>query len=122
MAKLLYKLNGVPEDEADDIRELLDKHDIEFYETSAGRWQISVAAIWIRHNEDYPQAKTLLDLYQEKRFQEARADYLQRIADGTAESFWQRLQREPLRVLIYILAVAFIVYLTVVPFIQWAMH
>ncbi|MBE0509582.1 MAG: hypothetical protein K0A95_10470 [Chromatiales bacterium] len=122
MAKLLYKLNGVPEDEADDIRELLDQHGIEFYETSAGRWQISVAAIWIRHNEDYPQAKTLLDLYQEKRFQEARADYLQRIADGTAESFWQRLQREPLRVLIYILAVAFIVYLTVVPFIQWAMH
>ncbi len=122
MAKLLYKLRGVPEQEANEIRELLERHGIEYYETEAGRWQISLAAIWIRHNDDYVHAKALLDAYHEKLFREVRADYLQRLADGTADTFWQRLQREPLRVILYILAVAFIVYFTVVPFIQWAMQ
>ena len=121
MAKLLYKLYGVPEDEADDIRELMEQHGIEYYETSAGRWQISMAGIWIRHNEDFPRARDLLDAYHEERYRQSRAAYLQQVAEGTADTFMRRLMREPLRVLIYILAVAFIVFFTVFPFIQWAM-
>ena len=120
MAKLLYKLHGVPADEVDEIHEMLDMNGIEFYETSAGRWQISLAAIWVYDNADYPRAKLLLDAYHERRFREARAEYMQRLADGTAETFLQRVQREPLRVILYILAMAFVVYFTVVPFIHWA--
>lgn len=120
MAKLLYKLNGVPEDEAEEIRARLEEARIEFYETSAGRWGISVAAIWIRDNEQYPRAKALLDDYQAERFRQARSTYQQQLADGTADTFWARLQREPLRVLFYLLAVAAIVYLMVVPFLHWA--
>lgn len=122
MAKLLYKLHGVPEDEIEEIRELLDRHKIDFYETSAGRWHISLAAIWVYDNADFPHAKMLLDAYHEQRFRDARAEYLQRIADGNAETFLQRAQREPLRVILYILAIAFIVYFTVVPFIHWALN
>ena len=38
----LFNLRGVPEDEAEDIRQLLDEHEIEFYETSAGNWGVSL--------------------------------------------------------------------------------
>jgi hypothetical protein len=36
MAKLLLNLRNVPDDEADDVRALLDEHDIAYYETSRG--------------------------------------------------------------------------------------
>ena len=67
MAKLLFRLNGVNEDEAEDVRTLLQDAGIEFYETDEGRWRISVAAIWLRHNDDYEQARGLLDQYQQER-------------------------------------------------------
>ena len=38
MAKLLFKLNGVSEEEANEIRELLDEHDVDYYERHSGRW------------------------------------------------------------------------------------
>ena len=43
MATLVFRLKYVPDEEADDIRQLLADHDIDFYETSAGRWQVSMA-------------------------------------------------------------------------------
>jgi hypothetical protein len=38
MAKILFRLNGVSDEEANDVRELLANHAIDFYETSAGNW------------------------------------------------------------------------------------
>lgn len=37
-AKILFRLSGVPDDEADDVRMLLTDNAIDFYETSAGNW------------------------------------------------------------------------------------
>ena len=36
MATLLFRLNDVPQDEADDVRQLLTDKGIDFYETHAG--------------------------------------------------------------------------------------
>jgi len=47
MAVQLFKLKGVPEDEAEDIRNLLTNHYIDHYETPAGNWGISMPAIWL---------------------------------------------------------------------------
>lgn len=33
MSKILFRLNGVPEDEIEEIRELLIEHAVDFYET-----------------------------------------------------------------------------------------
>jgi hypothetical protein len=41
MTKLLLNLRNVPDDEADDVRALLDDHDIAYYETSPGFSSIS---------------------------------------------------------------------------------
>ena len=48
MALLLFRLRNVPDDEADEVRHLLNENSIEFYETSAGNWGISMPAIWLR--------------------------------------------------------------------------
>ena len=48
MAKLLFKLRGVPDDEADDVRQLLEENGMRVYETSAGTWGTGVPAIWLQ--------------------------------------------------------------------------
>ena len=64
MARQLLKLRHVPEDERAEICELLETHDIAFYETSAGNWGISLPALWLVHDEQYEQARALLDSLQ----------------------------------------------------------
>jgi len=50
MSKILFRLNGVSEDEIEDVRELLTEHDIDFYETPPGNWGISMPAIWVKED------------------------------------------------------------------------
>ena len=78
MTLLLFNLRGVPEDEADEVRELLTEQDIDFYETSAGNWGMSMPALWLRDVADLEKARQLLNAYQQQRFLTSRADYLQR--------------------------------------------
>ena len=47
MATLLLNLRHVPEDEADDVRALLDANGIAWYETQPSRWGISGGGIWL---------------------------------------------------------------------------
>ena len=77
MPALLFRLRGVPEDEADDVRELLNRNGIEFYETPAGRWGISIPAIWLHDETQLEPAKSLIDQYQSERACRVRAEYEQ---------------------------------------------
>ena len=106
MATLLFRLNDVPDAEADAVRNLLLEHQIDFYETSAGNWGFSVAGIWLKNNEDKSQARSLID------------DYQRHMPSVDAESFAQFAAQQPLRVVIYFLIVLFILYFSLVPFIS----
>lgn len=108
MAKLLFRLNGVEEDEADAVRELLERNEIPFYETSAGRWGFSVAAIWLREENYFVQARELIEEYQEQRRQ-----WLQ---DQPIESWADRFRRKPVTVIASLLAIAGILALSVLPY------
>jgi len=88
LATLLFRLRNVPEDEADDVRDLLTRHSIAFYETSAGNWGVSLPAIWLHLDEDYPQARQLLDNYQRERSARMREQYLADKAAGAPIPCW----------------------------------
>lgn len=119
MPVLLFRLNGVPDDEANEIRELLRTEQIDFYETAAGRWGISLAAIWLQdHSPHEVRARQLIDDYQTQRQQTARTDYLQRRQEGIHETFLARLQAKPLQLLAYLAAILLILYLTLMPFLS----
>lgn len=113
MAVLFFNLRGVPSDEADDIRELLAAHDIDFYETDAGNWGMSLPAIWLYQEEDLLIARPLFDEYQEQRAQRQRALYLQAKRLGKHPSFWQRHKSRPLQFLFYLVALSLIAYASV---------
>ena len=113
MAVLLFRLQNVSSDEADDVRALLEQHELAFYETSAGTWGLAVAAIWLVNDEDEQQARRLLDDYQHQRAMRVKAEHA-----GNAETFIQRLFQRPVRMLALLLMAAAIAYVSLMPFIR----
>lgn len=114
--KLLMNLRGVPPDEADEVRALLDRHAVDYYETPPNRWGISGGAIWLREDDDYERARGLLDDYQARRQAAAREAEAERRHAGTHDTFARVVARHPLRVVIYILIVTGLLYLSILPF------
>lgn len=117
MAVLLFKLSNVPEDEADDVRQLLKAGGFDTYETSAGLWRIGVAAIWLTNPEQLPAARAALDSYQSERAARMREHYRQLKSQGQTQGICQIARQDPLSFAGYLLAVAVIIGLMVIPFI-----
>lgn len=113
MPKLLFRLRNVPDDEAQEVRELLEKHDVEFYETSAGNWGISLPGLWLSDVSDYSRARTLLDSYQAQRATQQRALYQALRDSGEAPTFWKLLKTKPLVICVQLLAVALLLFLSI---------
>ena len=116
MRKLLIKLRHAPDDEIEEIRDLLRENRIDFYETQAGPWGISAPAIWLSDHEEYARAKALLDTYEENRYREQRAEYERQRRAGEHRTFVQNLMEKPLQVVLYCLIVGLIIYFSISPF------
>jgi len=116
MTTLLIKLNGAPDDEVAELRQLLTDNAIEFYETDAGRWGISVAALWLSDDTQLEQARSLIDDYQHRRAIRVRAEHeAQRLA-GTHETLLSRFMAEPLKMVLYMILIIVVAYLALMPF------
>lgn len=115
MSRLLLNLRNVPDDEADDVRALMDANRIAFYETRPSMWGISAGAIFVTEDASILEAKRLMAGYQEQRRIRARAEYAAAVRDGTAETFCSLLRAEPGRVLLTLLAIAFLLGLVALP-------
>ena len=118
MAKLIFKLKSVSYDEADDIKNLLTENKIEFYESPAGNWEISMHALWLNDEAQYTQAKRLIDEYQVKRSQRIRLETQQKIDQGEHETFNQRLFNKPIQIFITLAIIIFILYFSIMPFLE----
>ena len=116
MSRLLIKLRHAPDDEIQEIRNLLQEHRIDFYETQAGPWGISAPGIWLNDEHQYDRAKALMDDYQENRFREKHAEYERLRRVGQHRTFLQNLLENPLQVILYSLIVGLILYFSISPF------
>jgi len=56
MAKIIFKLKSVSYDEADDVKKLLTENKIDFYESPAGNYEVSLHALWVNDEAQYIQA------------------------------------------------------------------
>ena len=115
MSILIFRLNGVEEDEAGDIRQLLSDNELEFYESDAGSWGLGVAAIWLQDETEQTRARALIDAYQRQRQQQIRDDASQH---KPAPSLSTRIKQAPLRYLLTAVVVATVIYLSIWPFLQ----
>ena len=116
MAVLLLNLRDVPDDEIAEIREMLDQHQIAFYETEPNRWGISAGAIWIKEESESDRAKVLMAGYQAERKTRAQSDYETAKREGTLETFWSQMRKQPLRLVMILFGAAILVALSLWPF------
>lgn len=112
MAQLVFRLKNVPEQEADEIRDLLNEHQIEFYETTAGRWQISMAGLWVRDKDQAAQAKQLIAEDQAQRARHA----VPITPKDWVVGFLSHAKQNPVESLFTLLAIAMVLSLTLIPF------
>ena len=82
MSKRLFNLRNVPADEADDIRELLQREGLDWYETPPSPWGISHGALWLRDAAQWPRGKALLDDYQRQRGERTRGEHEEKKSEG----------------------------------------
>ena len=119
MAAKLFKLRSVPDDEAEDIRQLLLQHEMAFYETKAGGWGISVPAIWLHDQAQLESAKALIADYQMQRVERARADYQNQKEQGQQPTVAGNIKRKPAQFVLLVLALLFILYVSLAPFVDF---
>ena len=113
MATLLFSLRGVPEDEAYEVRELLTEHEINFYETSAGNWGVSMPALWLRDNSELEKARQLLDEYQQQRQISQRQLYLERKQAGQHKNLLDSFREKPLLFTGYFAVLSLVIYASI---------
>lgn len=116
MAKLLLNLRGIPDDEAADVRALLDAKQIPYRETRPSPWGISAGGIWITEATDFAAAKTAFDDYERERSVRVRAEYAAAKQAGTADTIVTLLRDQPLRVVLTVVGILIIIGLVTVPF------
>lgn len=112
----LFNLRGVPDDEAEEIRVLLTRHGIDYYETPAGKWAASAPAIWLNDESRGSQARLLIEQYQRERQIRAREEYAQLQKEGKHRTMIDLLREDPIRIIIYLAAIAAVVYFSTIPF------
>lgn len=119
MAVLIFKLRGVPDDEAEDVRALLTEHHIDFYETNAGNWGISMPAIWLQDDLYQERAKALIATYQEERYIRVRTEYEELKKEGKQRKTSDLFKENPTQFVVYGVIIVGILYLSIKPFMGW---
>ncbi|MEO7198730.1 MAG: DUF6164 family protein [Dokdonella sp.] len=117
MSMLLMNLRNVPDDEAADVRAMLDAKQIAFYETRPSIWGISAGGIWVTEDSAFANARRAMDDYQQQRSARARAEYAAAKRAGTADTFLTVLRAEPVRVVMSLLGILVMLSLVALPFI-----
>ena len=119
MAALLMNLRHVPEDEAAEVRALLEAEGIAWYETPPSMWGISAGGIWLRNDADRPRAGALLVDYQQRRGREQRAAWRAARERGEAPTLWGRFKDQPVRTLVFLIAGIAVLLIALVPFLTF---
>jgi len=119
MAVRLFKLRNVPEDEAEEVRQLLHEHGIVFYETEAGKWGVSMPAIWLHDEGKLDEANALIATYQQHRAQRSRAEYRQLEREGRQQTVAGKISQNPLQFILLLIMALFILYVSLAPFIHF---
>jgi len=115
----VFKLRNVPDDEAAEVRALLEEHGIDFYETDPGNWGISAGGLWLRDESRFDEARALIDEYQARRQQRVRAEYERLKREGRQRSLADLIRDNPLRFILYLAGIVALLYISIKPFLHF---
>jgi hypothetical protein len=116
MGALLLRLKNVPEDEYQEVCDLLNAHDLVYYETTSGFWGVGMAAIWLNDASQLTKAHELLNEYMQNRQMKMQADYEKAQQQGESRTLISTFAAQPVTFVLYVLGVVGILALSVLPF------
>lgn len=116
MAALLLNLRDVPDDEADEVRALLEAHGIAWYETRPSLWGVSAGGLWLSDPGQSDQARDLLAAYQAERGERMRRERAEALAQGRAPGAWSAFREHPLRAAATLLGILVMLAAATLPF------
>jgi len=116
MAALLLNLRDVPDDEADEVRALLDANGIAFYETRPSLWGVSAGGLWLSEPGQQALARQLLEAYQAERGERMRRERAEALAQGRAPGAWSAFREHPLRAAATLLGIVVMLVAVTLPF------
>lgn len=119
MAQLLINTRGATEEEVTGMEAVLEERGIACYRTDAGRWRLGVDALWVTRDQDYDEARALVDQFQEAFSRERREHWQQLQAQGQAPTFIQHLLARPLKVGLALVAIVVVATISLLPFMGW---
>lgn len=120
MAKLLLNLRNVPDDEADEVRDLFTAHAIDYYETKPSMWGVSAGGIWLAEASQQEKATRLLAEYQAQRAANARAQREQAVREGRAPSTWDNMRADPRQAVVAVIGIVLMLAVATLPFLMLA--
>jgi len=115
----LFSLKNVLDEEANEIRELLAQNSIDFYETPAGNWGVSLPAIWLKDEELLETAKYLIEKYQQERLIKVKVEFENQKREGKSRTIIDSFKDNPQRMIVYLLIVLGLIYISTKPFIDF---
>ncbi len=118
MARHLYSLRNVPDDEAEDLQQVLTDAGVDFYATPPGNWGISAGALWLRDESQLELARQLIADYQQIREREAKALRQQVEQSGGKATLLDSFRQYPVRFIVFIGFALFILYVSTWPFLD----
>ncbi|MGK0498856.1 MAG: hypothetical protein ACJAYG_000487 [Oceanicoccus sp.] len=118
MSVLIFRLNGASEEEAAEMRELLEQYDLPFYETSAGRWGISLAGLWLEDEGQKHRARELIEQYQSERQQRFECWWAEQ--PGFLVSLWHSFLARPIPFVLTAILLLAITFISLSPFVHMA--
>ena len=111
-------MHGAPEDEIEEVRELLESHNFDIYETEPGRWSIGIAAIWLKDETQYAAAQEVLNEYQQQRYENAQADRAEIENLSVLQGLYIKFKQDPEQFGLTLLGLIIILGLTLYPFLN----
>ena len=106
MSIRLFSLNGINDDDADGIREVLRANNIVFYETPHGNWGFSMAAIWLPDESQLLAAKDALKAYLKEQHNENYQNFL---IDNVNRTTLQKILHNPKVFALYLPTIFFVI-------------
>lgn len=113
MSTLLLNMRHVLDEEADEVRAMLEAAGIPFYETRPSAWGISAGGIFV-DDAAIAEARRLMAEYQAQRSQRVRAELAAQRRAGTAETLAGLVRAEPGRVALHVVAALLVILMLVV--------
>lgn len=113
MSKLLFRLNGVSNEEANDVRKILIDNSIDFYETSSGNWGVSMSAIWLKDECQFQKARALLDAYQIERIVRVKKEHASLRNEGKHNTTISLIKQNAMGFISYLVMAALVIYFSI---------